>query len=114
MLGRISDLIVDSQGRVDLIVLSHGGFLRIGEKETAVPFSALRYDQTDKRLILDISKEQLASAPAFKMTDLSAQKRAEDIYRYFGQQPYWSEGEELFKGIDETLETLSLMTVLSR
>jgi hypothetical protein len=111
---------VDSQGRVDLVVLSHGGFLRIGEKATAVPFSALRYDQTDKRLILDITKEQLASAPTFKMADLSDQKRAEDIYRYFGQQPYWSEGEELFKRINEPLETvvtsanLSLMTVLSR
>jgi len=106
VLGRISDLIVDSQGRVDLVVLSHGGFLRIGEKDTAVPFNALRYDQTGKRLTLDISKEQLAAAPTFKMTDLSDQKRAEEIYRYFGQQPYWSEGEELFKGIDEPLEAM--------
>ena len=48
-----------------MIVLSHGGFLRIGEKETAVLFSALRYDQTDKRLLLDIGKEKLAGAPTF-------------------------------------------------
>ena len=89
-----------------MIVLSHGGFLRIGEKETAVPFSALRYDQTDKRLLLDISKEKLADAPTFNLTDLSDQKRAEDIYRYFGLQPYWSEGEEIFKGIDEPLEAV--------
>ena len=108
ILGRISDLIVDSQGRVDLIVLSHGGFLRIGEKETAVPFSALRYDQTHKSLTLDISKDELAGAPTFKMTDLSDQKRAEDIYRYFGQQSYWSEGEDRFKGIDEPLEAMSI------
>jgi sporulation protein YlmC with PRC-barrel domain len=104
VLGRISDLVVDSEGRIALAVLSHGGFLRIYEKETAIPFRALKYDPIAKHLILDISKEKLAVAPAFKMSDLSAQGGAEDFYRYFGQQPYWSEEGELFKGIDEPLE----------
>ncbi len=104
VLGRITDLVVDSEGRVALVVLSHGGFLRIHEKETAIPFSALKYDPIAKHLILDISKERLAAAPAFKMSDLAVQREAENIYRYFGQQPYWSEGGELFRGINEPLE----------
>lgn len=103
-LGRITDLVVDSEGKVALIVLSHGGFLRFNEKRTAIPFSALRYDQTANRLLLDISKEKLALAPAFKMSDLLDPKRAENFYRYFGQQPYWSEEGETFKGVDEPLE----------
>ena len=72
--------------------------------ETAIPFSALRYDQTANHLILDISKEKLAVAPTFKMSELSDQKRTEDVFRYFGQQPYWLEGRELFKGVNEPLE----------
>jgi sporulation protein YlmC with PRC-barrel domain len=111
ILGRISDLIVDSQGSVDLVVLSHGGFLRIGEKETAVPFSALRYDRTDRRLILDVSREKLAAAPAFKKSELS-DPRAEDIYRYFGLEPSWSEEEGLFRGLDEPLEAPAEMQPL--
>ena len=99
VLGRIADLVVDSEGRVALAVLSHGGFLGINEKGTAVPFSALRYDPKAKYLILDMSKEKLAAAPAFKMSDLSFQKGSEDNYRYFVQGPYWSEEEELCKGI---------------
>lgn len=104
VLGRITDLVVDSEGRIALAVLSHGGFLRIHEKETAIPFRALKYDPIAKHLILDISKEKLAAAPTFKMSDLSAQGGPEDFYRYFGQQPYWSEEGELFKGVNEPLE----------
>ncbi len=103
-LGEITDLIVDSEGRIAFVILSHGGFLGIHEKETAIPFNLLRYDQAAQQVVLDISKEQLAAAPTFKMSDLSGQKRAENVYRYFGQQPYWSEGEALFKGANEPLE----------
>jgi len=103
-LGKITDLVVDSEGRIALVILSHGGFWGIHEKETAIPFKSLRYDQAAKQVVLDISKEQLAAAPTFKMSDLSDQKRAENVYRYFGQQPYWSEGEALFKGANEPLE----------
>jgi len=106
LLGRISDLVVDSEGRVALAVLSHGGFLRIHEKETAIPFGALKYDPNAKQLILGISKEKLAAAPAFKMSELSAPGGGEYIYRFFGQQPYWSEEEEVFKGVNEPLEEM--------
>ncbi len=103
-LGKITDLVVDTEGRIALVILSHGGFLGIHEKETAIPFRSLQYDQAAKQVILDITKEELAAAPTFKMSDLSDQKRAENVYRYFGQQPYWSEGEALFKGANEPLE----------
>jgi sporulation protein YlmC with PRC-barrel domain len=103
-LGKITDLVVDAEGRIALVILSHGGFLGIHEKETAIPFRSLRYDQAAKQVVLDISKEELAAAPTFKMSDLSDQKGAENAYRYFGQQPYWSEGETLFKGVNEPLE----------
>jgi hypothetical protein len=33
----------------------------------------------------------LESAPAYRPGDLSDTKRAENLFRFFGQQPYWSE-----------------------
>lgn len=109
-LGKITDLVVDSEGRTALAILSHGGFLGIHEKETAIPFKSLRYDEAAKQVVLDISKEEFAAAPTFKMSDLSGHKRAENVYRYFGQQPYWSEGEKLFKGANEPLEEAPIPT----
>ncbi len=104
LLGRITDLVVDSGGRVALAVLSHGGFLRIHEKETVIPLSALKYDPVAKHLIIDMSKERLEAAPVFRMSDLAVQSEAESVYRYFGLQPYWSEEGELFSGVNDPLE----------
>jgi sporulation protein YlmC with PRC-barrel domain len=91
-LGRINDLVFDSEGRVSFAVLAHGGFLRIGEKLTAIPFNTLSYEDKEKHFVLDVTREKLESAPAFSRKTLSDLRWAEDVYRYFGQQPYWSEG----------------------
>ncbi len=64
----------------------------IGGKLVAVPYSALSFDTVGKHLVLNASKEKLDSASAFKRSDLADQKWAEDTYRFFGQQPYWTEG----------------------
>ena len=64
-LGEISDLIVDTRtGRVHYAVLSAGGFLGIGDKQFAVPLSAL--DSGDHgELTVDADRDRLQSAPAF-------------------------------------------------
>ncbi len=89
-LGRISNLVLDTRGRVSFVILAHGGFLRIGEKLTPVPFGALSYD-TEKHLVLDITREKLESAPVFSRKTLGDLQWAKEVYRYFGQQPYWTE-----------------------
>ena len=91
-LGRIQDIVIDSQGHVPFAVLYHGGYLGMGGKLVAVPFSALGFDTMGKYLVLNASKEKLDAAPAFKTSDLADQKWAEGAYRFFGQQPYWTEG----------------------
>jgi sporulation protein YlmC with PRC-barrel domain len=92
VLGRIQDIVIDSQGHVPFAVVNHGGYLGMGGKLVAVPFGALSFDAMGKYLVLNAAKEKLDSAPAFKMSDLAEQKWAEDTYRFFGQQPYWTEG----------------------
>ena len=56
MLGVVS-------GRVAYAVLSYGGFLGIGQKLFAVPWSALTLDTENKRFTLDVEKDRLENAP---------------------------------------------------
>lgn len=44
-LGKISDLVTDSQGHVPFVVLSYGGMLGIGRKSAAIPFGALTSEE---------------------------------------------------------------------
>ena len=89
-LGSIKDLMMDIQsGRVCYAVLSFGGFLSLGEKLFAVPWSALAVDTENKRLLLDTNEERLKEAPGFdkdnwpNMADSSWEK---SIHSYYGTE----------------------------
>lgn len=45
-----------------------GGYIGIGDKDIAVPFSALRLEQHDnsRRIVIDAKKDELQAAPAFE------------------------------------------------
>ena len=83
-LGEIGDLVIDSQGRVPFVMLSHGG------KTVVIPYSALSIGRN--YFVLDASEEKLASAPVVGEKEESIdQAKAAEVYRYFGQAPYWLE-----------------------
>jgi sporulation protein YlmC with PRC-barrel domain len=64
-IGKIDDLIVSRNDKVLYAVLSVGGFLGIGSKLVAVPYTSLVIDQ--KNLVLPTgTKEQLKALPEFK------------------------------------------------
>jgi sporulation protein YlmC with PRC-barrel domain len=71
-LGNINDLVLDANGDVQAVVIGVGGFLGIGEKQVAVPFSALQHvvaeDQTE-RFVISTTVEQLTAAPDFVTVD---------------------------------------------
>jgi hypothetical protein len=66
--GTISNLLVDTTGRVTGVVIDVGGFLGIGGKEIAIAFEALFPVVEDGReaFLVEMTKEQLAAAPPFK------------------------------------------------
>ncbi len=67
-LGKIADIMVDiTSGKIEYVVIEFGGFLTIGEKYFAIPFSLLRVDPTNKAFLLDQTKEKLEKAPGFDM-----------------------------------------------
>lgn len=69
-LGDIKEFMLDmNTGRVAYAVLSFGGFLGVGEKLFAVPFTALQLDTINKRFILNVDKDRLKDAPGFDKDD---------------------------------------------
>ena len=91
-LGTISDFVWDSDGKLSFAVVSHGGFLGVFDTKVAVPYSALTYDKEKQHFTCDISKDRFASAPEFEEeAKLHERSFAEEVYRYFGQHPYWTE-----------------------
>jgi hypothetical protein len=66
--GRITNLVFDQNGRIELIVIGVGGLLGVGEKAVAVPFAALKPELAGGKqvFVLDATKDQLKAAPAYK------------------------------------------------
>jgi hypothetical protein len=74
------------------LIVAHGGFVGMGGKLIAFPFEALSFDPKGPCFVLNASKEKMRSAPAFlRSTDLASRKWAEESYRFFGLQPYWTD-----------------------
>jgi len=88
--AQINDLVINtSDGVVALVVLSN--VPGKADTLTAVPFSLLS-KSSEKTYVLGTSEDKLAAAPSFnEETDMNNVKWAQDDFRYFGQQPCWSE-----------------------
>ena len=64
-LGKIEEVVIDLEtGRVAYLVVSFGGFLRMGEKLFAIPWEAvsLKYGEAAQYFVLHLDREKLASA----------------------------------------------------
>jgi hypothetical protein len=92
-LGSIEHIMLDvPTGRIAYAVLSFGGFLGLGDKLFAVPWSALTLDADRKCFILNASKEMLEKAPGFDKDHwptMADQRWAADIHGYYRAVPYW-------------------------
>jgi sporulation protein YlmC with PRC-barrel domain len=80
-IGDVDDVLIDKEGRVTALIIGVGGFLGMGEKDVAVPFSSVRSSEKNNKwyLVLNTNKEALKSAPGFtydktKTTWVSAAK----------------------------------------
>jgi sporulation protein YlmC with PRC-barrel domain len=66
-IGDVNDVLLDKSGQVSAVILGVGGFLGIGEKNVAVPFTAIKITEKDgnRYLVMDASKEALQSATGY-------------------------------------------------
>jgi sporulation protein YlmC with PRC-barrel domain len=66
-IGDVNDILLDKQGRISTVIIGVGGFLGVGEKDVAVPFTALKVAEKngDRYLVINASKEALEKAPGY-------------------------------------------------
>jgi sporulation protein YlmC with PRC-barrel domain len=103
-LGEVDEIMIDiPSGKVAYAVLSFGGFLGMGNKLFAVPWSVLRVDEDKKHFVLDVDKKKLESAPGFdkdNWPDMADTSWGTRIFSYYGAEPYWEthKEEKTFRG----------------
>ncbi len=75
-------------------MVSEGGFLGIGAKKVLVPYEAFSHDASG-HFALNLSPDQLAAAPRLEDQGslLSDRSKTDQIYRYYGMQPRWSDSD---------------------
>jgi PRC-barrel domain len=81
-IGEINDVLVSDNGNISAVVVGVGGFLGVGEKDVALPFSALDVKRKADSSAIDkitvsYTKEQLKDAPKFAYYDSRAQTTGE-------------------------------------
>jgi sporulation protein YlmC with PRC-barrel domain len=67
-IGKIDDVLIDKAGKITTLMVGVGGFLGVGEKDVALPFTAVQAEKKDNKwyLTADESKDSLKSAAGFK------------------------------------------------
>jgi len=92
-IGTIEDVMLEKTANgIMFAVIGFGGFLGIGEKYHAIPWSLLDYDVDRAGYVVPFSMEQLKAAPAHSIDELTADDgmAARDAsFRYWNVEPYW-------------------------
>lgn len=92
-IGTIEDIMLEKTSNgIMFAVIGFGGFLGIGERYHAVPWSMLDYDKDRGGYLVPFTKEQLEAAPAYSIDELTRDDghTARDAsFAYYRVKPYW-------------------------
>ena len=87
-IGSVEDVMLDkTTNNIMFAVVSFGGFLGIGEKYHAIPWSSLDYEKKQDGYVVPYSEDQLKAAPVHDLDDLTkndgyaARDAAYDYYK---------------------------------
>jgi hypothetical protein len=92
-LGEIKELMLNTiTGGVNYAVVSSGGFLGMGNRLHAIPWTALSLDTEGHRFVLDIDADRFHDAPGFdkenwpNMADVAWSNRVNTFYGMQGER----------------------------
>ena len=66
-IGKVQDLVLSRDGRIDLVVVDVGSFIGMGGKDVAVKPGDIKTD--NNRLTLDVTKEHLQQMATYNLRD---------------------------------------------
>jgi sporulation protein YlmC with PRC-barrel domain len=78
-IGKITDLMFDSNGNVTGAIIGVGGFLGVAQKDVVIPFKELKVSTRDGKdwLVLNRTKDELKTAPAYNNTGSPSEYRGQ-------------------------------------
>ena len=89
-LGSIEAIMLDKiTGKTTYVVLSYGGFLGMGDKLFALPWSIFSYDPTDNCFKIPLDEQKLKNSPGFdkdNWPDMSNDVWRKSVNTYYGTQ----------------------------
>jgi sporulation protein YlmC with PRC-barrel domain len=92
--GSLKEIMLDVRsGRIAYAVLSSGGFLGIGDKLLAVPWSALTLDTDNRCFRIAATADQVRNSPGFDKDawpSMADPVWASSVHQHYGREPYWS------------------------
>jgi hypothetical protein len=65
-IGRADDVLFDSHGEINAVVVALGGLLGIGERKVAIGRGALRISAEGRAVVVTMTPDQLAQAPTYR------------------------------------------------
>lgn len=90
-IGEIKDVMLEkTSSGIMFAIVGFGGFLGIGEKYHAVPWSSLDYDVDSGGYVVPFSKEELEAAPSYSVNEMMKDDGTlarDQAYDYYGVQP---------------------------
>lgn len=92
-IGKVEDIVLDKlSNNIMFAVVSFGGFLGIGEKYHPLPWSTLDYDEDEGGYVVNLTRQQLESAPSYSMDEITRSDGAqfrEQVYDHYQAKRYW-------------------------
>lgn len=92
-LGSIHSVMIEKRsGTVPYAVLEFGGFLGVGTHVHPIPWPLLTYDIDRDGYVVEMTREQLASAPSMRLDDTDRpidREYQERVSSYWGTMPWW-------------------------
>ena len=92
-IGKIEDVVLDKESsNIMFAVVGFGGFLGMAEKYHPIPWESLDYDEGESAYVVTFTREQLESAPAGSIEELTGDdgRRFRDrSFDYYKTPRYW-------------------------
>ncbi|MDA3786541.1 MAG: PRC-barrel domain-containing protein [Deltaproteobacteria bacterium] len=92
-IGQIEEVSTDSQtGQINIVTLSRGGVLGMGEEQIAAPVEAFRFDMEQKQAQLTVDQSKLDSAP--KQANMDNKSFERKLESHYGVSPAWEDQQQ--------------------
>jgi sporulation protein YlmC with PRC-barrel domain len=90
-IGQVQNLIVDLQkGRVLYVILNAAQAVGRSDNLFALPPNIFTMAKGQNTLVASVDKAKLEGAPRFNRGEWTNPNRADEVYRYYGKQGYWT------------------------